>query len=179
MVCEACTFETDRLSVDEWHSSTLDDEELARVVANLLTGPVTRSLPVSWRGRYTEDRARTWIEERDNEGTTLLVVERSTDRAIGLIILFETDPGSAPDGIEVRIGYLLSETVWGRGYATELVRGFVGWCRGQPSIHSLAGGVERGNAASARVLEKNGFHAVPGDEEVGSDEQVFRLILRP
>ncbi|MGB3635831.1 MAG: GNAT family N-acetyltransferase, partial [Rubrobacteraceae bacterium] len=108
----------------------------------------------------------------------LLIVEKSTGQAIGLTILFETDAGSVPGGIEIRIGYLLSEPAWGKGYATELIRGFIGWSRGHTKIHSLAGGVKRGNAASARILEKNGFHAVPDDGEVGHHEQIFRLILR-
>jgi len=177
MVCKACAFETNRLRIKEWHSLSRDDGELARVVAGILTGPVTRSLPTTWQGGYTVKRARAWIEERDNEGTTLLVVEKSTGQAIGLMILFEIDADSFPGEIEVRIGYLLSESAWGQGYATELVRGFVGWCREYTKIRSLVGGVERDNAASARVLEKSGFQSVQDEAEIGHQEQIFRLTL--
>ncbi len=178
MICETCAFETDRLLVAEWHSLSRDDEELARVVATLLTDPVTQSLPISWRGSYTVERARVWINERDIEATTLLIVEKSTGLVIGLMILFEADAESVPDGIEVRIGYLLSEPAWGKGYASELIREFVGWCREHKAIRSLAGGVERGNVASTRVLEKNGFHPVQDDGEVMQRDQLFRLTLR-
>jgi len=122
-------------------------------------------------------RVRAWMEERDNEGTTLLVVEKSTGQAIGLMILFGTDTDSIPGGIEVRIGYLSSEPAWGQGYATELIRGSVGWCRGYTKIRSLVGDVERSNAASARVLEKSGFQSVQEYAEIGHQEQIFRLTL--
>ena len=139
----------------------------------MLTEPVTRSLPVAWQGGYTRERALAWIEERDKEGTTLLVVDKSTNEAVGLMILFETDAEDAAEGIEVRLGYLLSEPAWGRGLASELIEGFVGWCRGQAALSSLVGGVERDNPASRRVLEKNGFQLVEG--EVSGAEQLFRL----
>ena len=177
MVCEACAFETDRLLVKEWHSFSRDDSELARTVAAILTDRVTRSLPSPWRGSYTVERAGTWVKERDGEGTTLLIVERSSGQAVGLMILHETDSASVTEGIEVRIGYLLAEASWGKGYASELMKEFVGWCRQHTTICSLAGGVEQGNRASARVLEKNGFRAVREDGELGPEEELFRLTL--
>ena len=100
----------------------------------MLTEPVTRTLPTAWQGNYTVSRAREWIKERDKEGTTLLVVERSTKEPIGLVILIEVDSENANDGIEVRVGYLLAESAWGKGLATELVKGFVEWCRTQAPI---------------------------------------------
>lgn len=179
MICEACAFETERLHVDGWHSLSRDDDSLARAVATVLTERVTRSLPTSWQGGYTEERARDWIAERDAEGTTLLVVEQSTGQVVGFVILFETGAHSAPDGVgvEVRVGYLLSEPTWGQGYASELIGGLVGWCRGRTAIYSLTGGVGRDNAASVRVLQKNGFHPVE-DGEMEHQEQLFRLVLR-
>ncbi len=142
----------------------------------MLTEPVTRSLPPSWQGHYTVERAREWVKERDEEGATLLIIEKATKQAIGLMILFETaaEDGS---GTEVRLGYLLSESAWGKGLASELVRGFVGWCRDQASISSIAGGVAQDHPASRRVLEKNGFRFVQRDSEIAEGEDVFRLQL--
>ncbi|WP_089938303.1 GNAT family N-acetyltransferase [Candidatus Entotheonella palauensis] len=180
MICRGCAFETERLLVNEWHAISSRDwpqQDLAYAVATMLTEPVTRSLPVSWQGSYTVERAREWIEERDREGTTLVVVDKSTKQAVGLMILFETDAEDGGDGIEVRLGYLLSESAWGQGFASKLVRGFVGWCRGQTSIASIAGGVAQDNLASKRVLEKNGFRLVQSEGEVVQDEQFFRLQL--
>ena len=128
----ACRFETERLLVAQWRS--LEDEEWASrplhdVVASLLTVGVTRSLPPSWQGRYTPERARGWIDERDAEGTTLLAVRKSDGEPLGLVILFEAGSSEDRDGVDVRLGYLLAEEVWGRGIASELLAGFVGWCR--------------------------------------------------
>ncbi len=103
---QTCSFETSRLIVKEWHSLTTEEwveQDLTPVVAGMLTAPVTRSLPPGWQGSYTAERARQWIEERDQEGTTLLVVERSEQAAVGLVILFESeDEGSR--GVELRLG---------------------------------------------------------------------------
>jgi RimJ/RimL family protein N-acetyltransferase len=180
MTCETCAFETDRLLVREWHSITRDhwqEQDLADLVVSLMTEPVTRPLPSPWRGEYTVDRAVRWIAERDSEGPTLLVVERSTGQAVGLVILFEAAAGDDTGGIDVRLGYLLAESAWGKGLASELIEGFVGWSRAEAAIRSLAGGVERDNVASTRVLEKNGFH--PAEDE-HSDSEGDRLFeLRP
>lgn len=144
----------------------------------MLTEPVTRSLPASWQGSYTTERAREWIEERDEEGATLLVIDRLTRRPVGLMILSETQSEQDNGGREVRLGYLLSEDAWGQGIASELVSGFVGWCREQTSISSITGGVALDNPASMRVLQKNGFQLVQRENETAQDEQIYRLRLR-
>ena len=77
--------------------------------------------------------------------------------------------------IEVRLGYLLAEDAWGQGYASELVEGFVRWCRQHPPIASIAGGVARDNVASVRVLTKNGFQR-DSTADVG-DVNLYRLTL--
>jgi len=166
-------YSTERLLVNEWHSMSSDDwhqQELAVVVKNILTPEVTQSLPPAWQGNYTHERASHWIKERDEEGTTLLVTEKSTRTAIGFIILF-----NSADGRDIRLGYLLAETAWGKGIASELIRGFVGWCKIN-AISSVTGGVESDNAASKRVLEKNGFVAEHHSDN--KSEQMFVLRIR-
>ncbi len=181
MVLRDCAFETERLIVKEWHSLSPDDwqrEDLAKVVASMLTEPVTRSLPLSWQGTYSLDRAREWIKERDDEGSTFLVIDKSSRQGIGLMILFETQTEEGDGEAEVRLGYLLSEAAWGKGIASELVSGLVSWCRGQECISSIAGGVAHNNTASIRVLEKNGFQLVRSDEDIGEGELLYRLNLQ-
>ena len=180
MVLKTCAFETKRLLVKEWHSLLPGDyqrHQLSDVVVEILTEPVTRSLPEPWQGMYTIERAREWIKERDNEGTTLLVIDKLTPKAIGLMILVETELQEGNGGTEVRLGYLLSEATWGKGIASELVNGFVSWCRERTWISSIAGGVALDNPASSRVLEKNGFQLVQSGDEVAQGEQLFRLSL--
>ena len=175
MICDTCSFVTDRLLVKEWHSLSAGDwvdQDLAQAVSALLTPAVTQSLPEGWQGEYTIERATKWIEERDRTGTTLLVLERSSKAPIGLLILFESD--NEPMGRCVRLGYLLSKSAWGQGLASELVRGFVDWCRAV-EIASIVGGIERDNIPSQRVLEKNGFVIQPTAED--NRELFFKLRL--
>jgi len=181
MVLRDCTFDTQRLLVGEWHSLSPSDwqqEDLAEVVASLLTEPVTRSLPPSWQGSYSIDRARDWIKGRNREGTTLLVIDNITNQAVGLMILFAKQAEEGNGQADVRLGYLLSEAAWGKGIASELVNGFVSWCRGQETISSIAGAVAYDNPASKRVLEKNGFKLVRSVDDVAKGEQLYRLSFR-
>ncbi len=116
----------------EWHSLSSSDwqqQELAHVVAALLTEPVTRQIPSSWQGAYTADRARECIKQRDIEGPTLLVINKLSYRPVGLVILLELQAEEDNCDREVRLGYLLCEDFWGQVVASELVSGFVGWCR--------------------------------------------------
>ncbi len=179
MVLSACEFQTERLLVKEWHSLLPSDwqrRDLAHVIAAMLTEPVTRSLPISWQGTYTADRARMWINERDLEGTTLLAINRLSRQAIGLLILFEMQSDQV-SSVDIRIGYLLSESAWGRGIATELVAGFADWCRGQTAISTISAGVVQDNPASAKVLEKSGFERVVAGGEAVDGEYLYRLML--
>ena len=115
---DACDFETSRLAVSGWHSPQNADRDLVRIVAELLTPAVTAPLPEPWHGPYSPERARCWIAERDAEGASLLVTERHSAQVVGLMTLFETVPDDGSDGVEVRLGYLLAESAWGRGLAT-------------------------------------------------------------
>lgn len=161
-------FSTKRLLAYEWHSRAFENEnvnELEDVVKDILTPEVTRSLPSSWQGAYSQKRAEKWIKERDEEGTTLLVVESSTKIPIGLILLYES-----PNGKALRLGYLLARSAWGKGFASELIGAFISWCQ-ENGISTVTGGVEWQNAASRRVLEKSGFVCEPGT--VDKPEQMF------
>jgi RimJ/RimL family protein N-acetyltransferase len=164
---KTCRFKTQRLLVKEWHSLSTDEwkqQDLKEVVMTMLAPHVTQSLPTEWRGTYSRERAQNWIENRDNEGATLLVIDKSSRIPIGLVILFEIYHKGSND-IEVRLGYLLAESAWGKGLASELIQGFVGWCR------------QAGITSSRRVLEKNGFVCDPLTET--AEEHLFELKLRP
>ena len=181
MICKACTFDTDRMLVREWHSVSPGDwprQDLAALVVDLMTQPVTRSLPPPWQGEYSLDRATRWVAERDSEGATLIIIERSTNQAVGLMILFESPLEDGNDGVDVRLGYLLAESAWGKGFASELIEGFVRWCRDEATIESVAGGVGPDNPASARVLEKNGFRPLADERQDGDDERIYELKTR-
>jgi predicted amidohydrolase/RimJ/RimL family protein N-acetyltransferase len=169
-----CHVDTERLRAAVWNQSELYDVaygSLAEVVAEILTERTTRALPPPWYGDYDVLRAETWIAEREGDGTTLLVVTKEDSRPVGLLLLFEThgEGGRA----EVRIGYVLAESAWGRGLASELVGGLVEWGRTQRSVGAIVGGVEAENMASIRVLEKCGFQLE--SPVVGNAQRIMRL----
>ena len=64
--------------------------------------------------------------------------------------------GFNEDG-SVEIGYGVSETQRGQGYATEAVHAAVRWALRQPGVTRVEAETEPGNQASQRVLEKCGF----------------------
>lgn len=149
-------FTTERLIVDEWHSFSADEwaqQNLVDVVQQVMTESVTKTLPPPWQGKYSQARARQWITERDAEGVTLLALNNTNAQPVGLTVLFDADNNG-----HLRLGYMLAESAWGKGFATELISGLVNWARSH-QVHSITGGVEPHNIASARVLEKCGFSA--------------------
>ena len=79
--------------------------------------------------------------------------------------------------MDLRIGYLIAEQDWGKGLATELLAGLVAWARSQPSVHSVTGGVDPANLASARVLTKNGFDQVEDGEDGEDGDATYRLVI--
>ncbi len=165
-------FATERLVADEWHKIECEigsHNELPLIVQSILTPSVTVSLPVAWQGPYNYQRAREWIDERDQEGTTLLVIERSSRLPVGLLILFEVEPR------DLRTGDMLAESAWGKGFATELIHGLVGWCR-DARIRTIIAGVSAENPASQRVLAKCGFSESIRSED--ATELFFELPLQ-
>lgn len=205
-VLRGCSFDTERLSVHEWKNNNRPTgKDDAAAVADLLTASVTKSLPPHWQGSYTVERARQWLSELTNDPQTTLLfcVEKQEDVAattppatallVGLMILFEirrddlhpsVDDELTTIDVDVRLGYLFSETCWGRGLASELVGGFVHWCRASAAAHprsrmaTLTGGVARDNPASRRVLEKNGF-CLLRNRSPEEGEDILQLSLLP
>ncbi|MEM6986029.1 MAG: GNAT family N-acetyltransferase, partial [Pseudomonadota bacterium] len=148
MTVHALTYETERLSIGPWHTwaDRVPDMQLGEIVRTTLTDAVTAPLPPSWQGDYDEARATAWIEARDAECVSLLAIQRDTQAPVGLVLLF------AESTTELRLGYLLREDAWGRGYASELIAGLVEACAAA-GVQRIQGGVAVDNAASARVLE--------------------------
>lgn len=150
-------FTTKRMIVKEWHSfepKELNEPDLVNIVEEILVPDVTKTFPPMWRGNYDKRRAKFWIEERDSESKTLLAVEKDTNKALGLINFFKV--GDRSRGTYLRLGYLLSKAMWDKGFGTELVDGFIHWCK-ENNISTVLAGVDPDNTASIRVLEKNNF----------------------
>ncbi len=103
---------------------------------------------------YGENDAEDWIRhvhERDLETHFAIA---SSDEAIGGIGL-ELQGDVAKRSAEM--GYWLGEPFWGQGIATMAVAALVEWAFATFDLVRIYAEVFEWNAASARVLEKNGF----------------------
>lgn len=61
-------------------------------------------------------------------------------------------------GHRAQVGYVVSKPFWGRGFATSAVRRLVASLEATPGIARIWATCALDNPASARVLEKAGFH---------------------
>lgn len=61
------------------------------------------------------------------------------------------------DGHRAELGFLLSRSLWGHGYATEAARVVFEWLRSLPGVVRIQATTDIDNVASARVLEKLGM----------------------
>ena len=160
-VTKSCAYNTERLQVLPWKDYADSSEKVfafAELVSQLLSPEVTKDLPDSWQQVFTGADAKQWVEDRDEESNLLLIQNQSSKAIIGLMFLHESE--SDDSSVEVRLGYLIAQEHWGKGYATELIQGLVLWCKGIKKIKSISGGVESGNIGSIKVLERSDFKCI-------------------
>lgn len=157
------SFKTERLLINQYNlSDTASNYDIAEETIRILTPNVTKALPGGWQNINTESKALHWIKERDEESIVLLVESGSGNNLTGFIFLYPIALDN--NQIDIRFGYLLSETYWGKGLGTELVNGLVKKCLDLNCIKSISGGVEKDNIGSIKVLEKCGFHSLDNEE---------------
>ena len=161
-------FGTERLSVAHWAETIavpVARRRFATQLPDLLTPNVIIHLPPFFD--LTDQNMDQWIDARDAESDIYLIRETSTDAIIGLMFL------TPPYNNDIHLGYLLGQTTWGEGYASELLAGLV--LHVPKTGFRLLGGVGRENPASAHVLRKTGFQIVP--ELSDTETEMFGITL--
>ena len=156
---QRCKFKTKRLQIESWKqtiSSSNGKNMLAKEIINILSPNIIQSLPPGWQTITKVNEAIKWIDKRDEEGGVFLVQLRENKKISGFLFLFEFHDTSTSK-TELKLGYLLSENIWGMGFGTELIKGLITWSKLDGKIYIISGGVEENNIASMKVLEKNGF----------------------
>ena len=86
-------------------------------------------------------------------GWGLFAIQRADD----LIAVGGVGFHGPPDRGSVEIGYDLSESGRGQGWATDAARALCQWALGQPDVVLVVATTEPGNRASQAVLERIGF----------------------
>ena len=161
-------FETERLWVHHWAETVAAPEarqRLATQLPDLLTPDVIVHLPPFCD--LTDQNIDQWIDAREAESDIYLIRETGTDVLIGLMFL------TPPFNNDIHLGYLLGQSAWGRGYASELLAGLV--LHVPKTGFRLLGGVGRENPASAHALRKTGFQLVP--EFSDTETEMFGITL--
>jgi len=106
---------------------------------------------------YADGMAEAWIESRraahECGEATDLAIERVLDGTLVGAIGLAFEPGRA----RAKLGYWVGAPFWGRGYATEAAAAVVTYGFETCALERIWAPRFRGNAASARVLEKIGF----------------------
>ncbi|WP_328459972.1 GNAT family N-acetyltransferase [Streptomyces sp. NBC_00448] len=104
-------------------------------------------------------------------GWGLFAIQRADD----LIAVGGVGFHGPPDRGSVEIGYDLSESGRGQGWATDAARALCQWALGQPDVVLVLATTEPGNRASQAVLERIGFVRVANR----GDLWAYELRLMP
>ena len=167
-------FNTSRISVLNWSYIESDVEfkdSSIESVLNIMTPNVTKALPDGWQKLNTIDKAKTWISERKSDSNFYAITLTETKEIIGYIFLYLGNQTN--ETYELRLGYLLTESIWGKGIGSELIKGLTEWCSSTKMVNSISGGVEKENIGSIKVLEKNGFYK--SNEELPGNMLLYKL----
>jgi [ribosomal protein S5]-alanine N-acetyltransferase len=135
-----------------------------------------------WKQRAQAERFIAVCRQMQQEGTgaRLAIEHPPGGDFIGWCALSRWNP----DYRSAKLGYCLSETSWGRGFATEAAGAVLQWGFATLDLNRVQSEADTRNPASARVLQKLGFVQegllredciVDGDV---SDSWVFGLLRR-
>lgn len=151
------TLRTPRLALREFMES---DAEAIQVYAG--DPEVTRF--TSWgpnTPEVTDAVLAGWLQEQRGSprtDCTLAIVRREDGVVIGGTGFGMTDWSTGT----ANFGYVLRQSAWGGGYATEAARAVSDWALGELGLRKLVAHCEPANAASAHVLRKIGFEQQEG-----------------
>jgi len=155
------TFQTKRLSIFNWKNWPND---LIKSISLITTTKVMASLPSNWRNLSNRQTISQWINHREKEGQCLCIVNQTDQTLIGILFIY-TDNNIK----EMRLGYLIGEQYWQKGFASETIKGLCEYCKIHFQGYTLIGGVASSNSASIKVLQKNGFYP----QEATSNDTLF------
>ena len=159
---------TDRLVLRPLVGQDLDD--LAPLYAQSILMQYITGHPLSYD--QVRDGLRQQIMHHEQYGFGFCaVILKATGAIIGRGGL---KPGESPNGITGELSWLLSDTYWGRGLATELGQASIEYGLMNLRLVRIFATAYRANRASVRVMEKLGMHQV----RVDGDEVEYEVEIR-
>jgi [ribosomal protein S5]-alanine N-acetyltransferase len=141
------TIATERLVLRPWEAD--DAPELERLVSAREIADGIGSIPHPYPG----GGAAAWIAAAVERGQPRFAIVRRVDGALvgGIGLRVE------PEHRRAEVGYFVGVEHWGRGYATEALRGVLDHAFGELGLNRVYAHHFLRNPASGRVLEKAGF----------------------
>jgi len=139
-----------RLQISEIITSKQEPEFLVSVI-EVLTPKVVENLPPYFQNINSIQSAQEWLEQIIFDGSLFTVNLVGETNPIGFVFI------STENTSGTHIGYLLGESYWGKGYATEILKGLIGFLESEDKITNLIAGVATDNVASIKLLHKLGF----------------------
>lgn len=171
--------ETDRLIMRPLASGYADD--YARVASDARIGAVMSHIPTPCPAELVHEWSAL-VPEQIAAGTDYgLIITAKTDGAL----VGATNIGGMVElgvsGRQYELSYWVGPSHWGEGLATECAIGCRDWAFEKLKAGGLRASCALGNSASARVLEKTGFHfmntamSAPTDADVGKLCNNYRM----
>jgi ribosomal-protein-alanine N-acetyltransferase len=117
---------------------------------------VTRFLPyAAWRSLADGEAWLARMNAMNETGASLqfAILEKSSGRAIGTLLLFRYDAASQ----RAELGYVMARARWGQGLTHEALTALIGFAFGGAGIRRLEAHVDPANAASNNLLLRLGF----------------------
>lgn len=148
---KSLTFDTERLLI-----APFEDEDLAAVYEMHRNDDVNQYIPYStWQNWQDAEKWLEVIRQRraDKEAQIFTLKGKEDGELIGTSLVF----GADKTNLDLNFGYVLRQSYWGLGYASEAMRGMVATLLSIPEIPQLNATVQEGNTASMKVLLKLGF----------------------
>jgi RimJ/RimL family protein N-acetyltransferase len=108
-------------------------------------------------------RARTLAPYPPGQGYWVVAQKARPDAFLGWVLPIPEDA----TGPEVEIGWRLMTDARGRGFATEAARAVLAHGLDRLALPRIVADIRAGNAASRRVAEKIGMHAIGGPSDMG------------
>ena len=148
-------------TLDEFHRLVQDDH----VRRYLMDG---QFFPREW----SEERVRDSADLFGRRGVGLWLARHKATRDLVGFCGFLEIPSMHP---QPQLVYAMFEGFTGKGYATEMARASIAEARRHPGFSTIVAGVDEGNVASIRVLEKLGFRRDPMEPGSIGTVQMFLL----
>jgi len=144
---------TDRLVLRDFRAG--DKDQMAALANNYAITKMTSSMPFPYSRQDADDFLKNKVPAFRTSGDLVcaIALKDKPDSYMGTIGLHFKEGEDHPE-----LGYWIGEPFWGKGYVSELTQAFCAHAFDRLEIDAMIAGHFDDNPASARVLEKLGFH---------------------